>query len=280
MKTLLLTALLCLISTQAYTQIYGRVDSTYWSNLLEISLAGSESAYSNWSAGGVNNIAATGKIFTDHTFYSKNFNYRIRSTIRLGQNRLEGEGFRKSDDLIRITNKLKYFLYEEKLSAYAEVIFRTQMLRGFEEDNKTVISAFMAPGFLTESVGLSYDPNEAFEFQAGLALRQTFVRIDSLDQLYGFGEDRDVRAEGGLQIIIEVKKELFKNFEYIAEVETFSNLLISLKSTDVIFNNEFRGKINSFMEAVVDFDLIYDDDFSRQVQTRRIIGLGLNFKIL
>ena len=268
-----------LISTQSFSQIYEQADSTYWKNDFEIGLAGSESAYTNWSSGGVNTIALNTKIFTDNVYYSKSFNYRIRSTIRLGQTRLEGEDFRKSDDLFRVVNKFKYFLYEEKLSAYGEVIFRTQLFRGFENDNETVISAFMAPGFLTESIGISYDPSSELVAQAGFALRQTFVRIDSLDVLYGFKEDQDIRAEGGFQILLEVNKKLFKNFTYTGEVETFSNLLISLRKTDVIFNNEFRGKINEFMEAVIDYDLIYDSDFSTQVQTRRIIGLGLIFKI-
>lgn len=164
--------------------------------------------------------------------------------------------------------------YQLMVRSYSELNFR-----GFENDNETVISAFMAPGFLTESIGISYDPSSELVAQAGFALRQTFVRIDSLDVLYGFKEDQDIRAEGGFQILLEVNKKLFKNFTYTGEVETFSNLLISLRKTDVIFNNEFRGKINEFMEAVIDYDLIYDNDFSTQVQARRIIGLGLIFKI-
>jgi len=127
---------------------------------------------------------------------------------------------------------------------------------------------------------MSFQPHDNFTTQLGLGLKQTFVETDGLDDFYGLKEDQDVRSEGGFTFGLEYIKELFPNFTYETELSSFTNLLIPLKSTDVIMTNIFTGKINNFMTSSLEWSFIYDDDFTSTLQTMRIISLGIKLNLL
>lgn len=252
----------------------------YWTKTWFLNLTGNQASYKNWSQGGVNTIAMTASTLARFRYSGKQFANSIRVNLQLGQTWLDGDDSRKTADLINIRNKVDYFLGSDKLSAFGELDFRTQFVRGFDEDNEQVVSAFMAPGYLTESIGFSYQPEKYASAQLGLGLRQTFVRVDSLDQFYGLDEDEEIRSEGGLTISINVDRDFAETFNYSGELTTFTNLLLPFRRTDLIFRNELSGKLNSFLSTIIQFELMYDDDVSKKLQLRQAISVGLNIKLL
>jgi|GEM_PF-1513261 len=251
-----------------------------WTKSWMLNLSGNQATYRNWSQGGVNTIATTASTLARFRLLAPTFSNTIRFNFQLGQTWLDGEDSRKTADLINVRNKVDYFLGSNKISAFVEVDFRTQFVKGFDDDNETVISAFMAPGYLTESIGFSYQPTTDISTQLGVGLRQTFVRVDSLDQFYGLDEDEDFRAEGGLTVAITVDQEFAETFKYSGELTTFTNLLLPVRRTDFIFRNELSGKLNSFLSTVIQFEVVFDDDVSNKLQMRQAISVGLNIKLL
>lgn len=251
-----------------------------WTKSWMLNLSGNQATYRNWSQGGVNTIATTASTLARFRLLAPTFSNTIRFNFQLGQTWLDGEDSRKTADLINVRNKVDYFLGSNKISAFVEVDFRTQFVKGFDDDNETVISAFMAPGYLTESIGFSYQPTTDISTQLGIGLRQTFVRVDSLDQFYGLDEDEDFRAEGGLTVAVTVDQEFAETFKYSGELTTFTNLLLPVRRTDFIFRNELSGKLNSFLSTVIQFEVVFDDDVSNKLQMRQAISVGLNIKLL
>ncbi|MFN1835300.1 DUF3078 domain-containing protein [Balneola sp. MJW-20] len=251
-----------------------------WTKSWVFNLNGNQATYRDWSEGGVNSLAFSTFTIFRLRYAGKKFGNTTRLNLRFGQTRLEDSGLEKTEDMIRISNKTEYFLTTEQVSAFAEVAFRTQFAKGFDEETGDLISNFMSPGYITESLGLSFQPNENFSAQMGMALKQTFVNADTLDSLYGLGEDEDFRSEGGIDVVIEFQKEVFKNFTYTAEFNSFTNLLIPIRSTDVIMFNRFTGKINSFMSSMIEFSFMYDDDYSSLLQVKQVVTLGFNIQIL
>lgn len=251
-----------------------------WTKTWGFNVNGNQAFYRDWSEGGVNSLAFSA--FTDFRirYTGEKSANTSRINLRFGQTRLQDTGLEKTEDMIRVSNKTEYFLTSEKFTAFGEVAFRTQFAKGFHEKTGELISEFMSPGFITESLGLSWQPGERLSAQGGMALRQTIVRSDSLSSVYGIDDGGNFRSEGGIDISIEYSQPIFENFTYNMELNTFTNLLIPVTETDVIMFNRFTGEINSFMSSMLEISFMYDNDFSSVLQIKQMVALGFNIQIL
>ena len=61
-------------------------------------LNGAQASYSNWSQGGVNNIAFSANSTFQTHYRDGRFSYGFLLNTRYGKTRLEGDGTRKTDD--------------------------------------------------------------------------------------------------------------------------------------------------------------------------------------
>ena len=251
-----------------------------WTRSWVFNLNGNQANYNNWSQGGVNSVAFIAGTLLRVKYTGEKYSNTSRINLRFGQANQDGIGIQKTEDIIRLSNKTDYFLHDSRWSAFLEVAFRTQFAPGFDDKTGIKVSDLMSPGYFTESLGLSYQPVDYFSSQVGLGLKQTFVETDGLDEFYGLGEDEDVRAEGGLTFSFNFEKEVLKNLVYATEFNSFTNLLIPITSTDIQMTNVFTSKINNFMSSMIEFSILYDDDFSSKLQTKQIIAIGFNIVLL
>lgn len=249
-----------------------------WTKKWVISLNGSQASYTNWSQGNNNSIAATGGNMFNATYKRDRYSYDILLNLRYGQTKINGSEVRKTDDLVHFRNRVNHLLHAKAYTAYFEVDFRTQFDAGYDK-NKVYISDFMSPGYLQETAGLGYKPVDFIQFQTGLALKQTFVADTSLSRRYGVTEGKSFRSEGGFSMGASLKKDIAKNLVLNSNVQTFTNFLQAVEHTDVMFSNELTGKINSFMNTNIQFVMMYDRDFNKQIQIKQVLAVGLSFNV-
>ncbi|MEX1121855.1 MAG: hypothetical protein WED82_06965, partial [Balneolales bacterium] len=144
-----------------------------------------------------------------------------------------------------------------------------------------VVSRFLAPATLTESIGFSFSPVESkFEMDAGIAMKQTLVRDRTLSTNYGLDEGNRLMNEAGFSLTFKYEKELMDNVHYTGHLETFSNVLKKLDSTDLTLINELSGRINSNMSANFEFALQYNDNVSSEIQVKQIFSLGISYRFI
>jgi len=258
-----------------------------WSTSWEAGLSGSQASYSNWAQGGINNIAVTGSSDFIAKFRENRFSYSFRLNTRFGQTRIEDEGVRKIDDRLEARNRFLYDIGTEggDFKVFANVNFRTQFAEGFNygagEDGEDVLtSKFMAPGYLSQNLGLAYMPTENFSFEAGFGMLQTFVRDESLATRYGLDEGDTFRNEAGVTFGASYDMRVATNISLSTALETFTNVNKSVKSTNVLFNSQVTGRINNYMNASFRLDLVYDDDFSKELQVAQILSIGISFILI
>ena len=249
-----------------------------WTKSWVINLRANQANYKDWSMGGVNSSAFVASTKFKAKYADSKFSNTSKADLRFGQINQKGSGVRKTEDLILLSNKTDYFIKSGIWSAFLEVSFRTQFTEGFDFTDQ-LISDFLSPGYFIESLGLSHQPNDNFNFQLGLGLKQTTVEADGLDDYYGLVEDQDVRWEGGMTFALAYKKEIFKNFTYETEIATFTNLVLPWRSTDVYMTNLFTGVINSFLTTTFEWSFIYDDDFGNLLQNMRVLSLGIRIDV-
>ncbi len=250
-----------------------------WVTTWVAGLNGAQSTFNNWAAGGQNNVAAT--LFTKlHGAYrTGNFTYGYVFHVRYGVTNIEGEDSRKTDDRLATKHRAAYILNDENtMNAFAELTFITQFYDGYDFSGpaRVRISDFMAPGYFTQSIGYAYTPRDFVSFEAGLGLKQTFVNDDALVPGYGVKAGDNLLSEGGLKTGISFNKEIMTNVNYSSRFETFNNFKKSIVSTDVSWANEITGRINDYLTASFQFEMIYDDDVvADELQTKQILAAGL-----
>tara|TARA_R100001143_G_scaffold63588_2_gene72783 strand:- start:31369 stop:32241 length:873 start_codon:yes stop_codon:yes gene_type:complete len=257
-----------------------------WNTTWSAGISGSQASYSNWSQGGVNNIAATGRT-TFTTVYTQNkFSYGFLFNSRYGKTKVQDEGVRKIDDRLFILNRFLYDLGDEEsdIKLFSNIKMRTQYDDGFRygagvDGSDIKISGFFAPAYFNQDVGVAYIPNENFSAEAGLGLQQTYVKDRNLGPTYGLQDGEQWEFEAGFTIGSGFKTDIAANLTYSGTLNTFTAFGKSVKSTDVQVSNALTGKINDFMNASLSLDFVYDDDFSNELQIAQVLSLGVLFTI-
>lgn len=245
----------------------------------------SQSSFNNWSEGGVNTLSGTASTVFTNLYRKDQFGYGFRIHLRYGQSKVNGQGVRKTDDQISIRNRFTYVLQKgSKISAFGAIQFKTQFADGFEYEKAvnggdSLISSWFAPAYLTEGFGLEANFDDNLTFEAGLAAKQTFVTNENLAPIYGLDPGENIRSEGGVTLGITYQNGLIENVNFFTSVETFTNLLMPVNETDLYWSNEIKGKINSALSAVFQFDLRYDADFSKEVQLKQVFAAGITLSL-
>ena len=250
-------------------------------------LSGSQASYSNWSQGGVNNIAVTGNSEITALFRESRFSYGFLINTRYGKTSIQDEGTRKIADRLSLKNRFLYDLGEDDsdFKIFGNINFRTQFDKGFNygggpDGTDLLISDFMAPAYFSQNAGLAYIPTENFIFETGLGLEQVFVRDRDLSETYGLDAGDRWRSEAGLTLSSSYSVRVGTNLNLKTSVDTFTAFGKALSSTNVYFSNRLVGRINNFVNATLNLELVYDDDFSNELQVAQVLSLGVSFTLL
>ncbi|MEL7835230.1 DUF3078 domain-containing protein [Fodinibius sp. Rm-B-1B1-1] len=245
-------------------------------------LNGSQASYDNWSQGGVNTISVTASTVFNAKYRKGQFAYALATNFKYGQARIEDEGTRKTDDRIAVNNKFSYLFEDERWSAFGNINFSTQFDEGFDYSTEpsTKISSFFAPAYFTQIAGIAFQPKEYFTAEAGMAMKQTIVSDTDLSTRYGLEEGETFRFEPGYSLAMNFEKKIVSNVRLISSVETFTNLQRHVDNTDVHFSNELIGKVNDYLNMSFQFVMVYDSDFSRELQVKQVLSAGISYSIL
>ena len=263
---------------------------------------------SNWAAGGQNSVSILG-IAGMFANYSKGKNtWNNTLSITYGMVKVEDQNLRKSDDKLELN--LKYGRQATTDWFYsAQLNFRSQLTRTYTEDRSYLVSDFLAPAFITASLGMDYKPNEKLSvFISPLTGKFTVVRDQVLADQGAFGvkpADKNVlgntiagtgenfRQEFGGYMNVRYKNEIVENVIFESKLDLFSNYLKEPENVDLNWENNFSFKVNKYIAASLFVHMIYDDDIDLQtgkqsdgtlenagprLQLKEMLGIGLSYK--
>ena len=181
-------------------------EESYWKKTAKLGFHFHQLSFSNWASGGES--SASGKVNTEAKLKYKKDNFQFETGTKMafgivgyGDHRLE-----KTDDRIDLSTTLSYKAY--KNWTYSTVIsFKTQFADGYKYPNdSTIISSFMAPGYLNASFGYRYKKTDVFEiFLSPASGKFTFVNNQALANKGAFGVKTAIRDTAG-GILTERKK--------------------------------------------------------------------------
>ena len=263
----------------------------YWHLNGQAGLSFSQASFTNWAAGGVNSFSGN-TLARINTSYNRNKS--SWESYLLGGYGLTHQGngkWIKNDDKIELLSK---YGYKMATSWYysAVVGFRTQFAPGYENptEEQNLVSEFMAPAYLTASLGMDYKPNAVFAlFLSPVTERLTIVRNDSLSNAgaYGVKPGKKTRSEiGGYVKMIFKKDNIIQNVNLASNLDLFSNYANHPERVDVNWKVFASVKISKLLTLTFDTQLIYDYDIKfieivnnlpvekTKVQWKEVLGLG------
>lgn len=257
-------------------------EESNWDVTWNISMNASQNSYSdNWASGGSDSFNAVGSNSFSASYSIDKFGSAHGITLRYGQTRIDGEDFRKSDDVIRVRNQFRREFEDERWGAVMNINADTQFDKGFDSAQEELRSRFLAPLYVTEILGISFTPtNIGFQAEAGFSMQQTVVRDTDLSQRYGLEEGERFRNEAGFSTVLTYDRDIFGDFSYSGYIETFSSFDKPITRTDFNFVNELSGDINEYVSLNFEFTLRYNDDVDEDLQSRRILSVGFRYSLM
>ncbi|GET27839.1 DUF3078 domain-containing protein [Prolixibacter sp. SD074] len=217
----------------------------------------------NWAKGGESSLAALG-VAKYHVNYSKKkIKWENDLELRYGMNRTDTKGLQKNDDKIEFQSRLGYSAFNRWYYS-GDFDFKTQMTRGYSDpDHQKPISAFMAPGYVTFSIGLDYKPNADFSlFISPLTSKTTYMNDTALidPTNYGLKAGQKKLWEPGFIVKTTFKKDIIENIHY----ETAGQIFVNYRYPFTKFNFDWEQtlvlKVTRSINTRIMTHLIYDDN--------------------
>lgn len=255
------------------------------------SLNASQASLSNWAAGGDDFSFSINSLLSLYGFYQKGkHSWDNTFDFNLGYVNTTSLGSRKNDDRFDLLSKYGYAI-APKLNLAGLVNLRSQFFKGYTyaNNNKTLSSNFMSPGYLLVSAGLDYKPSKNLSvYFSPLTARWVIVTDTSLSNkgVYGVTPGKKSNLEIGAFATINYMKEISKNISFKSRLDLFSNYKRNPQNIDLFMSNILNVKLSKILSATWGVDLIYDDDvrlFGTNknrpgLQVKSLVGIGLLVK--
>ncbi len=272
------------------------------------SLQFTQASFTNWAAGGQNSVGLVAWVNFKANY--RNGKHVWGNTVDLGYGfNILGKGsdatYNKTNDKIELTTAYGYELHPNKkwyLTFLAN--FRSQFSAGYNyPDDSTVVSTFMAPGYLIAGAGITYAPVKWFYvYLSPSSGRFTFVTDQRLADSGAYGVERSyidssgfhhgktARGEFGPYLRVDLNKDLAKNINISSTLELFTDYLHQFGNIDVNWSLLLSLKVNKWLAASIQTQLIYDDDINivtdpvkqpkggPRTQFKELLGVGLTYK--
>lgn len=256
----------------------------YWRKWITFGFNINQSAFSsNWSNGGISSLAFGGN-FDYKTEYNKSpFDYTGELLMQYGTVANRGQIARKTNDRLFLDNKIATQL-SKKWFFFGSLTFESQFDKGYKYSTEPVlISRFMAPGYITESVGVEYKPNKFFDLRIGTGTaRQTFV-LDTtiyhqLKTNYGVLPGHTFKNELAFQVVSTYDKDIMQNLHLNARYAGFIPYGRGWVNIDHRLDATLIAKVNRLINVNVTGTVLYDHDTSKKPQATEGLALGIIYK--
>lgn len=279
MKKIILLAAILTTSFFYAQDAQVKTDST-WTKKGTISLLGSQSSFSQWQAGGSNNLAVNGAVNYDINYKKADWLWDNKIIASYGINKLKGEDQKKTDDRLEINSVLgKKAKGEWYYSAFTN--FKTQFDTGLNPDDETEkISHFMSPAYWQTGLGMLWKKNDNLKVNiAPATTRFIFVHkhFTNLKESFGVEQGKNMRFEFGAAVNAYYKVQIMENFTVENILNLYSNYLEDPQNVDLDYQLNAVLKVNKYISTNLTFQALYDDNAYTGFQTRHTLGVGLNY---
>ncbi len=283
------------LSEDSFNQGQDTVRPDGWIRAGNVTFLLNQSAFSNWLAGGENNVAGNLGLNYDFNYKKGDWTWDNKIIASYGLTKLKGQDTRKTDDRLEFNS-----LVGKKASGYWSYSFfanlRTQFTNGYDYPNDAAeefqTSGFFKPAYVTFGPGMLWKRSEnlkvnlapvtskmtilggeVFTYDKGLG---EFLSSDDVET-FGVDPGKSLRYELGFYVEGYYKFNLMQNVSAENILNLYSNYLEDPQNVDINYTLNLVMKINDYLSTNLIFQTIYDDNAYQGFQIREVFGLGVNF---
>jgi hypothetical protein len=243
----------------------------------------SQAAFSNWAQGGENSFAYTLNGLVNGTLYGERSRWSNTLSLRYGQAQIGDDDPKKTDDEIYFESIFVYRVWDP-FHPYAAATLRTQFAPGYNyPDNspRVRVSKFFDPAYLTQSVGVIYEPSAIFTSRLGVAAREVFTSEfpQYADDPETVTEIEKSRVDIGMEWVSTLNYEFLPNMVYVSRLELFAPFN-AFDRVVARWDNVVSGKINDWFSVNLGVQVLNDVNVTPRTQVKQTLTLGISYQLL
>lgn len=248
-----------------------------------------QSHYSNWIAGGVNNVSLTLLLDYDFNLKKGDLEWINRLDGAYGLVKNQDESIKKNEDRLEVYSLLA--LKNKGRWSYSALFnLKSQWSNGYEYTlnqsgvlDRNLTTKFLSPAYTQIGVGMFYKKDDNFWFNYAL-LSARYIRVNSIftenlldgENYFGVEKGKMGRFEAGGIISAYFKKEIMKNIILENKLNLFQNYLEDPLNIDVDYTFSLEMSINKYFSTNLLIQLLYDDNALPEIQLKEVFGVSFN----
>ncbi len=261
-----------------------------WDHSLEAGLGFTQTKFENYAKGGESSLTWTSSLAYKAIELGQKHEWKSEVEAQFGQTQLGGGDLRKAVDRIRLAS-LNTWKLGEAVDPYIGVEARTQFAKGYAysaDGGEVLVSRFLNPLELTERFGGSRTLGPGFVTRLGVAFNEYivtdtyFAAIDSPGVNMRYTDDPETakrekfRLDTGMESVTEYERS-FENDRYKVKssLKLFSKFE-DLSKMKVEWNSKFTANLISFVNVMLETEVLYDEDIVKRTQLKETFSIGLS----
>ncbi len=269
--------------------VFAQKDSVYkLKRSIQTGLNVNQASFSdNWKGGGVNTVSIGTFLNAKTNYETSKLSFNNEIQMQYGFQKNKDQMSKKTSDKLFLDTKIGY-KFNNKWNLFGSLNFLTQFGDGFSYSKdangaevSTLISQFLAPGYLTSSIGMEYRPVKYFWIRFGTGtLRQTFVvnrtLYQNVEKNYGVEINKKMLNEAAFQFIADLDKDLTTTINLKARLNMFANYKTP-GNIATRFDMVCTAKITKTINVNLSATALYDENMDYKTQYTQTFALGIMY---
>ncbi len=259
-------------------------DTTKTNGVYSSGVAGlnvSQISFTNWSQGGENSL--TWSVFGDFGLKYVKDSLVVNNNLKIsyGKTKNGDENYKTNNNEIYLETVMLYRMGWQ-IDPYLSNTVRTVITKGFDysKPDPVPISNFFDPGYITQSIGFSYNKIEGFNTRLGIAIQEVFT-----NKYRNYSDKPDTQTdieafkfETGVESVSETKFSLQENLLLTSKLRLFTRFE-HIDVWDIRFDNTIVAKITSLVNVNFNVLMIYEKSQSLKTQLKEALQLGITYTL-
>lgn len=257
-----------------------------WTPSMVTGLNISQITFENWSKGGENSLAFSLTGDFKLLYMSENWRFKNQFKGAFGKTKLGDDEIRTTDNEFFLETVLSYHVLGWAVNPYVSNLVRSSFADGYDykKTPKEKIADFFDPGYITQSIGFTYDKIEHIQTRLGVAFQETITSTDTLALKYSddpetTGEIEKFKFETGIESVTDANFNIDENLVYNTKLRLFTRFE-NLDVWDVRWDNTITAKVNSWLNVNLSVILIHEVSQTLKTQFKEALQVGIVYTIL
>ena len=260
-----------------------------WKQERKLGVLINQSSFDNWLAGGVDSFSGTLNFDYDLRYQSDQWEWTTTLDAALGYAKNMGQDyFNKTEDQLEI-NTLLALKSSRRWNFSSSFNLKTQNAPGnnFIETAGNIerikTSGFFSPAYVRLGLGMAYKKEKELALQFN-PLNARLIVVDRVftqnlaqgETFFGVEADKTTRWEAGASFALQSELLILKNIVMSNQLSLVANYLDEVKNVDVDYTINFNMKVNEYLSAILEAQMLYDDNALADLQFRQVFGLAVS----